>query len=81
LPFGKKKKQQQAAEAMPPMPPPAFLTPPREEGGGGTPAESDDADGVKQLTAMGFSRGQAIGALEKHGYDVPRALNSLLGQS
>ena len=39
----------------------------------------EDAEGVKQLTAMGFSRSQAVGALEKYGYDVPRALNSLLG--
>jgi epidermal growth factor receptor substrate 15 len=34
---------------------------------------------VKQLTAMGFSRGQAVDALEKYAYDVPKALNSLLG--
>jgi epidermal growth factor receptor substrate 15 len=28
---------------------------------------------------MGFSRTQAVNALEKHGYDVQKALNSLLG--
>lgn len=43
-----------------------------------TPATDDDVEPVKQLTAMGFSRGQAVAALEKYGYDVQRALNSLL---
>jgi len=28
---------------------------------------------------MGFSRTQAVTALEKHGYDMQKALNSLLG--
>ncbi|KAJ3921416.1 hypothetical protein F5877DRAFT_36020 [Lentinula edodes] len=78
LPFGKKKKQ----EAVPPPPPSQFLTPPTEEPEQiGTPAVGDDVEAVKQLTAMGFSRSQAVGALEKYAYDVPRALNSLLGQS
>ncbi|KAK7466866.1 hypothetical protein VKT23_003929 [Stygiomarasmius scandens] len=77
LPFGKKKKQ----EAPPPPPPASFLTPPTEEPTrNGSPAVEDDVEAVKQLTDMGFSRSQAIGALEKYGYDVPRALNSLLGQ-
>ena len=44
-----------------------------------TPAVDDDVEPVKQLTSMGFSRTQAVTALEKHGYDVQRALNSLLG--
>ncbi|KAJ7074344.1 hypothetical protein C8F01DRAFT_1100205 [Mycena amicta] len=43
------------------------------------PAVEDDVEAVKQLTAMGFSRSQAVDALEIHGYDVPKALNSLLG--
>ncbi|KAF9069265.1 hypothetical protein BDP27DRAFT_1447851 [Rhodocollybia butyracea] len=34
---------------------------------------------VKELTAMGFSRSEAVGALEKYAYDVPSALNSLVG--
>jgi epidermal growth factor receptor substrate 15 len=38
----------------------------------------DDVEAVKQLTAMGFSRTQAVDALETTGYDVPKALNSLL---
>ncbi|KAK0445420.1 hypothetical protein EV421DRAFT_318163 [Armillaria borealis] len=75
LPFGKKKKQ----EAMAP-PPSQFLTPPAEEPRSTTPASDDDVEPVKQLTAMGFSRTQAVAALEKYAYDVPRALNSLLGQ-
>ncbi|KAK0448373.1 uncharacterized protein EV420DRAFT_856567 [Desarmillaria tabescens] len=75
LPFGKKKKQ----EAVAP-PPSQFLTPPAEELRSTTPASDDDVEPVKQLTAMGFSRTQAVAALEKYGYDVSRALNSLLGQ-
>lgn len=39
----------------------------------------DDVEPVKQLSAMGFSRNQAVAALEAHDYDVQRALNSLLG--
>ncbi|KAJ3765458.1 hypothetical protein FB446DRAFT_850129 [Lentinula raphanica] len=78
LPFGKKKKQ----DAVPPPPPSQFLTPPTEEPEGTrSPAVDDDVEAVKQLTAMGFSRSQAVAALEKYAYDVPRALNSLLGQS
>lgn len=77
LPFGKKRKQ----EAAPPPPPSQLLTPPTEEPErNGSPAVDDDVEAVKQLTAMGFSRSQAVGALEKYAYDVPRTLNSLLGQ-
>lgn len=43
------------------------------------PGVEDDVEPVKQLSAMGFSRDQAVTALEAHGYDVQRALNSLLG--
>lgn len=45
-----------------------------------TPAVDDDIDAVKQLCSMGFSRTQAVMALENHGYDMQRALNSLLGE-
>ncbi|KAM0787065.1 hypothetical protein ACM66B_006328 [Microbotryomycetes sp. NB124-2] len=41
-------------------------------------AESDDAPAVKQITAMGFSRDQAVKALEKSNFDVSKAINSLL---
>ncbi|KAJ3728873.1 hypothetical protein C8R42DRAFT_655195 [Lentinula raphanica] len=69
-------------DAVPPPPPSQFLTPPTEEPEGTrSPAVDDDVEAVKQLTAMGFSRSQAVAALEKYAYDVPRALNSLLGQS
>ena len=44
-----------------------------------TPAVEDDVEAVKTLCGMGFSRTQAVTALEEHGYDVQRALNSLLG--
>lgn len=47
---------------------------------GGTPAAEDDIDAVKTLCSMGFSRTQAVTALEQYDYDVQRALNSLLGE-
>ncbi|KAF8510211.1 hypothetical protein BU17DRAFT_55537 [Hysterangium stoloniferum] len=58
-----------------------FLAPVSESTvpGAVTPAVEDDAEPVKQLAAMGFSRTQSIAALETHGYDVQAALNSLLG--
>ena len=43
------------------------------------PVVDDDIESVKQLTAMGFSRSEAVSALEKTAYDVQAALNSLLG--
>lgn len=46
----------------------------------GTPAAEDDIDAVKTLCSMGFSRTQAVTALEQYDYDVQRALNSLLGE-
>ena len=58
-------------------PPPNLATVP--EPPNGTPSVEDDVQPVKQLCSMGFSRSQAVEALEKHGYDVQRALNSLLG--
>ncbi|KAJ7470374.1 hypothetical protein FB451DRAFT_1253535 [Mycena latifolia] len=77
LPFGKKKNKQ--AEPLPSAPS-QHLTPPREEPERtNTPAVDDDVEAVKQLTAMGFSRTQAVDALEIYGYDVQKALNSLLG--
>ncbi|KAF7983076.1 hypothetical protein HWV62_23989 [Athelia sp. TMB] len=81
LPFGKKKSKE-AKETAPPLPPSSFshLSPPIEEPTGATtPAVDDDVDAVKQLCGMGFSRSQAVTALEKNGYDVQKALNSLLG--
>jgi len=61
--------------------PSSHLTPPIEQPHRiATPASEDDVEAVKQLTAMGFTRSQAVDALEKYGYDVPKALNSLLPQ-
>lgn len=52
-----------------------------EPADGATPAAEDDIDAVKTLCSMGFSRTQAVTALEQHDYDVQRALNSLLGEA
>ncbi|KAF5324862.1 hypothetical protein D9611_004533 [Ephemerocybe angulata] len=78
LPFGRKKKDKK--EQHEPMPPPPTHLSPHAEGveRTPTPAVDDDVEAVKQLTSMGFSRSQAVAALEKHSYDVQRALNSLL---
>ncbi|KZT74246.1 hypothetical protein DAEQUDRAFT_721142 [Daedalea quercina L-15889] len=75
LPFGRKKKT--APHEVPPLPSSslAIQQVPEEP----TPAVDDDIDAVKQLCSMGFSRTQAVMALENHGYDMQRALNSLLG--
>lgn len=67
---------------VPPVPASHSAHPARVEGqGAATPAVDDDVEPVKQLAAMGFSRTQAVAALEAHDYDVQRALNSLLGAS
>ena len=52
-----------------------------EPGQNATPAADDDIEAVKTLCSMGFSRTQAVTALEQHDYDVQRALNTLLGES
>ncbi|KAG2366795.1 hypothetical protein BDR07DRAFT_1449158 [Suillus spraguei] len=76
LPFGKRKKQ----DSVPPIPPSnlsqnvTVMEEPMMMSG-----VEDDVEPVKQLSAMGFSRNQAVAALEAHDYDVSRALNSLLG--
>jgi len=44
-----------------------------------TPAADEDTEPLKALCSMGFSRSQALNALEEHNFDVQRALNSLLG--
>ncbi|KAI0320509.1 hypothetical protein OF83DRAFT_577050 [Amylostereum chailletii] len=79
LPFGKKKK---TIDVPPPSQQAHHLEPvpdlPLSEGAT-TPAVDDDIEVVKQLCGMGFSRTQAVNALETNGYDFQRALNSLLG--
>ncbi|TFK67886.1 hypothetical protein BDN72DRAFT_888746 [Pluteus cervinus] len=75
LPFGKRK-HKAPQEPMPP--PPSHLPVTREEARSGSPALDDDVEGVKQLTSMGFSRSVAVTALETNGYDLQKALNSLL---
>ncbi|KAF8644125.1 hypothetical protein AX16_008654 [Volvariella volvacea WC 439] len=73
LPFGKKKKTQ-------PEPlPSTHLTPPQEHPRTISPALDDDVEPVKQLVNMGFTRSEAVAALERNAYDLPKAINSLLG--
>ncbi|KAJ3572813.1 hypothetical protein NP233_g2832 [Leucocoprinus birnbaumii] len=74
FPFGKKKTKNQE----PTPPPSSTLAPPPEEFRNKTPAGDDDVEAVKQITAMGFTRSQAVEALEKYGYDMRRAIDSLL---
>jgi epidermal growth factor receptor substrate 15 len=69
LPFGRKKKHQ---ESLPP--PPSAVQDELTE-----PAFDDDVEVVKQLCGMGFGRSKVVSALEMHGYDVGKALNSLVG--
>jgi len=77
LPFGKKKKSQDS-QNPPPIPArSSHLAPPQEH----TSGESEDVDAVKQLTAMGFGRNEAVAALERSSYDFQRALNSLVGSA
>jgi epidermal growth factor receptor substrate 15 len=68
LPFGRKKKPQ---ESLPP--------PPVVPQGSSDLALDDDVESVKQICGMGFTRDQAVAALETHGYDTQKAINSLLG--
>lgn len=71
--FGKRKKTQDS------QPPPQHLAPIVDENARrATPAVDDDAEPVKQLCSMGFSRTQAVAALESNSYDFQMALNSLL---
>ncbi|EMD38668.1 hypothetical protein CERSUDRAFT_113843 [Gelatoporia subvermispora B] len=72
LPFGRKKAKHDA----PPVPSSLAQSQVIEDP---TPAVEDDVEAVKTLCGMGFSRTQAVTALEQQGYDVQRALNSLLG--
>lgn len=84
-----KEKEKSKTEKNPPPPPPS-----RHEASStissytssvlnstAAPGPGEDVEGVRAITAMGFSRDQAVNALEKHGYDVNRALNDLLGES
>lgn len=74
--FGKRRKTQ---EAQPLSQPPQHLAPIVDENvRRATPAVDDDVEPVKQLCSMGFSRTQAVSALEANSYDFQRALNSLL---
>jgi len=73
LPFRKKKQPAPMPASTPPLPEPPIKELQRQKAG------EDDVEPVKQLMAMGFNRDQAVAALEKYDYNVPRALNNLLG--
>ena len=73
LPFGKKKKSLEAHKPPPIPSRTAYLSPPQEN-----PTEDEDVEVVKQLTAMGFTREEAVAALERSSYDFQRALYSLV---
>ena len=75
LPFGRKKAKH---DPMPSHLSHSLLI--EEPANGATPAAEDDIEAVKTLCWMGFSRTQAVTALEQYDYDVQRALNSLLGE-
>lgn len=77
---GKKGKGEPLPDAPPVQASSSLLASPPVGGNGATtPAVEDDVEAVKTLCGMGFSRTQAVNALEVHGYDVQKALNSLLG--
>ncbi len=75
LPFGRKKAKH---DPMPSQLSHSLLV--EEPSNDATPAADDDIEAVKTLCGMGFSRTQAVTALEQYDYDVQRALNSLLGK-
>ncbi|OCF41630.1 hypothetical protein I317_04540 [Kwoniella heveanensis CBS 569] len=75
------------AYAPPPGPPPRQGQESQQQGNLQPPpmperrpsgAQEDDIDQVKNLCAMGFSRGLVVEALAANGYDVQKALNVLL---
>ncbi|KAG8920578.1 hypothetical protein FRC01_000688 [Tulasnella sp. 417] len=87
----KKEKEKEKEKNKPEKNPPP-VPPPRQEASissysssimnsTAAPGPGEDVEGVRAITAMGFSREQAVTALERHGYDVNRALNELLGDS
>ena len=71
--FGRRKKQQQEVQQPPQHSPPPLV--------GSPVGDDEDIEPVKLLLSMGFTRPQAIDALERNGYDVQRAINNgLLAQ-
>ncbi len=77
--FGKRKKTQ---EIQPPSQVTQHLAPIVDENvRRPSPAVDDDVEAVKQLCSMGFSRTQAVAALEANSYDFQRSLNSLLSSA
>ncbi|CAE6394531.1 unnamed protein product, partial [Rhizoctonia solani] len=70
LPFGRSKttkdknKGKKGKEQIPDMPAPPVGVP--SGAGSGTPAVEDDVEAVKTLCGMGFTRSQAVNALETH---------------
>jgi len=74
-----KKEKDKGGRSRGPEMPPNMPARARLVGDRGDTPVTDDLDAVKQLCGMGFSRHQAVEALEKHDYNFNAALNSLLG--
>lgn len=76
----KKKNKNQETLAPPATPISSSSSPPPApaDGSGIKTSAPDDDEAVVQILGMGFEREQAVQALEKTGYNVPLAINSLL---
>ena len=75
----KKKNKNQETLASPVIPISSSSSPPPPADGSGIKTSAhDDDEAVVQILGMGFEREQAVQALEKTGYNVPLAINSLL---
>jgi len=77
----KQKKKNKNQETLAPAATPISSSsspPPPADGSGIKTSAHDDDEAVEQILGMGFERNQAVQALEKSGYNVPLAINSLL---
>jgi len=76
----KQKKKNKNQETLTPAATPIVSSPPPVDGSGIKTVTHDDDEAVVQILGMGFERDQAVQALEKSGYNVPLAINSLLNR-
>jgi len=86
LPFGRKKKQQQQQQQQQnqevhqtaALQPQLLALQEQPELRTVPPSGNEDVQPVKQLIELGFTRTQAVGALERNGYDFQKALDALV---